>query len=74
MGLRNDIIKILHDYDPEGYEREGKELAERWINNRFHENEIIAWLEFGVTDPDEAYDRRANQENMPDYYYDDLEN
>ncbi len=70
MSDRGDIIKILYEYDRESYESNGQKIAEQWINCLFHVDEVKAWIEQGVTNPQEAYDRRLNQEDMPPYYHD----
>lgn len=71
MSDRGDIRNVLQKFDQELSDKEAAELAAQWQNNRFHADEVEAWLEFGVTDPSVAYLRRADQENLPPYYHDD---
>ncbi|NDV27581.1 hypothetical protein [Desulfovibrio sp. JC010] len=71
MSDRDDIIKVLYECDRESYETDGMKIAEQWIDCLFHVDEVRAWIEHGVTDPQEAYDKRLNQEDMPSYYHDD---
>ena len=71
MGSRGEIRKVLQLFDHTLDDKNAAELAAKWQNNRFHADEVEAWLEYGVTDPEIAYQRRADQEEMPPYYHDD---
>ena len=73
MGNRNEILQLLWKYDRDDYHSNGDMLADGWINALFSPAEVQAWLEFGVTDPTEAQQRRADQRDLPPYYLDDSE-
>lgn len=70
MSSRGEIRSVLQSFDQEISDSDASELAAEWQDNRFHADEVGAWLKFGVTDPDVAYQRRADQEDMPPYYQD----
>lgn len=71
MSSRGEIRSVLQEFDRKLSDEDAADLASEWQNNRFHADEVEAWLEYGVTDPEIAYQRRADQEDIPPYYHDD---
>lgn len=71
MSSLKEIRSVLQEFDQALSDSDAADLARIWQNNLLHADEIRAWLEYGVEDPEVARQRRADQEDMPPYYLED---